>query len=56
MVCYRVLAGPKPLRRSARAVPKPSLRDEDPPASGRAPVARGASELPAFACIGGHPC
>ena len=26
-------------------VPKPSLRDEDPPASGRAPVARGPSEL-----------
>src|SRR5438094_660148 len=26
-------------------LPKPSLRDEDPPASGRAPVARGPSEV-----------
>jgi S-DNA-T family DNA segregation ATPase FtsK/SpoIIIE len=37
---------PKPARLSAPAqLPKPSLRDEDPPASGRAPVARGPSEV-----------
>ena len=35
----------KPVRPSANAAqaPKPSLRDEDPPASGRAPIARGPS-------------
>jgi pyruvate dehydrogenase E2 component (dihydrolipoamide acetyltransferase) len=30
---------------SGAGLPKPSLRDEDPPASGRAPVARGPSEV-----------
>jgi S-DNA-T family DNA segregation ATPase FtsK/SpoIIIE len=33
----------KPVRAAAAQAPKPSLRDEDPPASGRAPVARGPS-------------
>src|SRR5438067_1498209 len=38
----------KPTRHAtsmAAQLPKPSLRDEDPPASGRAPVARGPSEV-----------
>src|SRR5438094_6093961 len=36
----------KPAKAAAQAqLPKPSLRDEDPPASGRAPVARGPSEV-----------
>src|SRR5438034_9432617 len=38
----------KPARHAtsmAAQLPKPSLRDEDPPASGRAPVARGPSEV-----------
>ena len=36
--------------------PKPSLRDGDPPASGRIPIPRGPSELPAPAGIELHPC
>jgi len=51
-----VLPGPKPLLRVAQPVPKPSLRDGDPPASGRIPIPRGPSELPAPAGIELHPC
>jgi len=35
----------RPATSMAAQLPKPSLRDEDPPASGRAPVARGPSEV-----------
>src|SRR5438552_279743 len=35
----------RPATPTAAQLPKPSLRDEDPPASGRAPVARGPSEV-----------
>jgi len=36
---------PLPSDAAGAGLPKPSLRDEDPPASGRAPVARGPSEV-----------